>query len=764
MHANEPLSAGVTEIIDQLLARAAEEARSVLYEPEVYRILELLEIRVPAHLFVRNVDEIDSPALEKLRAPDLVLKIVSQDVLHKARIGGVRQVANDLESIRAAAGRMGEEIRARRPQTSPPRIDGFLLVERVRIAPVPDAESLVGCRDTDAFGPVVVLGKGGAAAERYGGTLGRPDLALAPLSREEARRFLEQARQVSVDKDPGQADLQEVLYKLSLLAAHYAGAGGSHSGPVLQDLEINPLIVDPEGRAIAIDGLARLVPRPEDRPRSVPAPSNLKPLLHPDGVAVVGVSATNPDKLGNVIASCLHARGRRDLFMVNPKGDEVTIGDRVYPLYSSIARLPRSVDLAVLSVPAPQTPEVVAEAKAKGVRVLILIPGGFSEVAGESTIERRLLEIVGESGPQVVGPSDPRTLGPSGPRILGPNCMGLLFAPSGDDPGLNTYFIPADKLPLDPARQSGLAVISQSGAVTLTLVDRLRRAAYPRLLVNYGNQLDIDVSDLIALAVDEPGVDVIGAYIEGFQPNGGRRFVDTVRQVDKPVLVYKAGRTAAGARAAASHTAAIAGDYDVALAGFAAAGAVVAETLSDFEDDLRTFSLLADRRLSGYQLAGVSNAGFESTGAADSCLRLVPADLSGETISRLKGILPGYVGINPLMDLTPMADEAMYERVLEVLLEDETIDALFLSIVPHTPALRSANHELESGDRDNLAAKIAAAFAQSRKPMVVSVNAGDTYSRLVAELESGGVPTFPTARRAVRALERWADYQLRDRT
>lgn len=731
MRSGRFLDAEISASIDALLARVSDEDRTVLFEHEVYEILHRLSIRVPVFRFLPRSAEVDQSILEPFDGDQLVLKIVSPDVLHKARVGGVRQVSNNLAAVRCAIKRMIDEVAAS-------RIAGVLIVEKVDVAPGADAEILIGFRDSEAFGPVMVLGSGGTAAERYGGTFGRPNLALAPLSLEESRRFVASARGVEI---PAQ-----YVHDLSLLAAHYSRLGHDRASHCLEDLEINPLALDRDGHRIALDGLGRLCPRDTTPYQVEPNRSGLKNLFHPQGVAVVGVSSSDSHKLGNIIAGCIADAGRQDLYLVNPKGGEASIGGKTIPIHRSISEIDGRVDLAVISIPAPLTPEIVADAKRKGVGVVVLIPGGFSEVDGETTIEDRLLEIIGHDGP----------------RILGPNCMGLLVAGRDGQSGINTYFIPERKLPLRPERQSGLAIISQSGAAILTIVDKLRHASYPCMLTSFGNQLDVEAADLVAVSGEDACIDVIGIYLEGFRPYGGRRLVHAIREVDKPVVLYKAGRTAAGARAAASHTAAIACDYSVALAGLEASGALVADTLIEFEDLLKTFALLAGRRASGLTVAGVVNAGFESTNAADNCGELMPASFGAATIETLRGFLPAYASVNPFMDLTPMSSVDIYIRTIETLLLDDDVHSLFISIVPHTPALPTTNDDLESAEH-TIADRIIALYQASDKPVTMSVNGGDQYTTLYRRMEEGGIPTFPTARRAIRSLECWVRYYLRDR-
>jgi acyl-CoA synthetase (NDP forming) len=756
------LSPECARTIDSIFDAALAGGRDVLFEHEVYAILRALGLRAPAHTFVRSPDEVDADRLREIPGERLMLKIVSPAVAHKARVGGIRTSLRDAAELREVARALVRDVTAHPSFETPPLVAGILIVEKVAIAPAPDIELLIGCRHSDAFGPLLALGRGGTAVEELAGETGGPDLALAPIEADACARFVGAAKATIRYREPAAsrklAALAGALGRIGALAAHYSPLS-VNAALRLQELEVNPFVFDVRGDLIPLDGFGTIsttsgapasatagvasaaasgTSRSAPAARAgadVPNPKYLRELLHPKGVAVAGVSATDPHKPGNLIAERLHALGRRDLVLLNPRGGAVTLGGERLPLRRSFADVAEPIDLAVVVVPAAQCPEVVAQAREKGVRNVILIPGGFSEVAGDSTIEAQVLAAAGGDL-----------------RIIGPNCMGIFFAPPGGAPGLNTFFIPEKKLELLPERESGLALIAQSGALTLTIVDKLRHAAFPRLIVSYGNQLDVEAADLLAVASEEPGVDVIGIYIEGFKPYGGRRLVNVLAGVRKPIVVYKAGRTEAGVRAAASHTAAIAGDHAVTVASLAAAGGIVADTLTDFEDFLRAFALLARFPVHGRRVAGVANAGFESTAAADNCGSLVPASFSRATTERLQAVLPPLVGVNPFLDVTPMAGEDVYEKCLEILLADDGVDAVFLSIVPHTPMLQTTDAEL-AGVEDDIASHVARLVARYRKPVVASMNAGTTYRRLPEALEMRSIPTYPTAPRAMRALE-----------
>nr|MCU0558102.1 CoA-binding protein [Desulfobacterales bacterium] len=389
---------------------------------------------------------------------------------------------------------------------------------------------------------------------------------------------------------------------------------------------------------------------------------------------------------------------------------------------------------------------VMAACAQKGVRAVILIPGGFSETRKNIAIEAELLAIARQNGI----------------RIIGPNCLGIVYSGDGDSPGLNTFFVPEEKFRLNLANEKNVAILSQSGALGITEIYNLRHAISPKVIVSYGNQLDVDPADLIAYLEGDPAVDVIGCYIEGFKRGGGRKFFNTAARCTKPVIVYKAGRTAAGRRATESHTASIAGEYAVAKAAMKQAGLIVTDTMLDHGDFIKTFALLNDFEVRGNRLAIVANAGYEKTYAADNLGGLVVAELEPESVARLREILPPLVAAEPLLDLTPMAGEDVYERCIDTLLGSDAVDALFVSIVPHSIVIHTTDDEIDR-HRENIAARIVRLVHRHRKPTVVSVNvvsgADAVYNKFGQILDAGGIPTFLTAQRAMVCLNAFIRYR-----
>jgi acyl-CoA synthetase (NDP forming) len=744
---DERLAAEKAGAVDAVLDRVHRTGRSSLYEHEVYEILAMLGLETPPHRFVGAGQAVTPAVLARLSTDRIVLKAAARNLTHKLEAGGVRIVYKDLDFVRYTADRMCVELTA-----AGYRLDGILFAEWVDHSKELGNEVLLGFRESEAFGPVLSFSKGGSDAEHFATHFSPPNLILAPIDRRWAEALLASTHIHEKYAADGRgryvSHIVDAGLELSRLAATFSSLFPTGTRHVIDEFEINPFVFDARGRFLALDGFATFRKRPPAAEADTGPMPPLGPFFEPEGVAVVGVSATDPSKVGSIILKNLVGMGRRDVYGVNVKGGSVTVNGKTLPFYRSVDDIDARVDLAVVAVPAEQSLGVVEACAGKGVRALILISGGFSETQKDGALEREILTIARSAGM----------------RIIGPNCLGVIHVgEGGPSRGINTFFVPEEKFFLDLGRNKRVAILSQSGALGLTEIDNLRNAISPRVIVSYGNQLDVDPADLIDHLDGDPGVDVIGCYIEGFKPGAGRKFFDTAARCRKPVIVYKAGRTEAGRKATESHTASIAGEYAVARAAFKQAGLIVADTMLDHGEFIKTFALLNDVEVRGNRVAIIANAGYEKTYAADNLGALRLAAFDPETETALRADLPSYVTVDPMLDLTPMAGDDLFERCIDTVLASAAVDALFVSIVPHSVLIHTTDKEIER-NRDNIAARIVRLVHRHRKPTVVSVNvvsgADAVYNRLGQVLDSGGVPTFLSASRAMASLNAFIRYRM----
>ncbi|MDL2718652.1 MAG: acetate--CoA ligase family protein [Acidobacteriota bacterium] len=729
-----------------------------LLEHEVYALLSGAGFAVPQHVFWEG-EPGDPPGriqdfLEGLggdAAGDVVLKIASPDLAHKSDVGGLALSKKSSSSVAAAAKQIWEDIGRRAPDAK--RL-GILVVEKlVPASGTPAVEALLSFKNDLAFGPVLVFGLGGLLTEWYGQMA--PGGTTAILRPGEVKQGLEAAVKklpaLRIFFEGGRASakaplaLDEIADRLEALSKNLLlsfSPENSFGNPTLEELEINPVLLCADGRWVAADGKARFSERRVARVRR--PLEKISHLLAPKSAVVFGASAndTNPGRiiLGNLKASETITYGA--LRAVHPRAATI---DGI-PCLKSVTELDAPVDLAVVAIPAAGARDAIRDLCAGDLaRAIILIPGGFSET-GNHDLEDEMKAALAES----------RNLPSGGPVLVGGNCLGVVSKHA-----YNTFFLPQYKLPFHDAPGDRLVAVSQSGAYLVSLTSNLDGIVFPRASISYGNQIDLTAADFLEYFEMDPSVRVLAFYVEGFLPLDGARFAAITRRLTaagRRVLVYKAGRTPLGARAAESHTASLAGDWEVARALLEGAGAVVAVTLDMFEDNTKIFTMLADRLPSGRRLAVLSNAGFECGAVLDRLYELTPAALSLETKARLVACLPAIAHADNPVDATPMADTAAFVAAAAALLRDPGVDALIVSPIPVTPALDDLAPDLSGSHGENiysagsLAQELLRLFRETAKPLVVNVDSGRLYDDFVNVLQRGGIPVYRKIDRASRAL------------
>jgi len=744
------------DALTPIIGAARASGRTSLLEHEVYALLSHAGFDVPRHAFWNGspgrVPAEIGDFLEGLEdaADEVILKIASPDLAHKSEVGGLSLSKKSLSSVAGAANTMWDVVGRRAPGAK--RV-GILVVEKlVPASGTPAAETLLSYKNDVAFGPVLVLGLGGLLTEWYGALA--PGASTAILSPGDVRRNLEAA----VEKSPAlkilfersrahakaPLALDEVAARLEALSESLSlfSPDNSLGNPTLEELEVNPLLLCADGRWVAADGKARISERRVARARR--PLEKIEKLLAPQSAVVIGASAhdTNP---GRIILRNLKASetiGYGSLRAVHPRVETI---DGV-PCLKSVSDLAAPVDLAVVAIPAAGARDAIRDLCAGDLaRAIILIPGGFSET-GNHVLEDEIKAALAES----------RKLPSGGPVLVGGNCLGVVSKHA-----YNTFFLPQYKLPFHDAPGDRLVAVSQSGAYLVSLTSNLDGIVFPRASISYGNQIDLTAADFLEYFEMDPSVRVLAFYVEGFLPLDGARFAAIARRLTaagRRVLVYKAGRTPLGARAAQSHTASLAGDWEVARALLEGAGAVVAVTLDMFEDNTKAFTMLADRLPSGRRLAVLSNAGFECGAVLDRLYELTLAALSPETKTRLAACLPAIAHANNPVDATPMADTAAFVSAAEALLRDPGVDALIVSPIPVTPALDDLAPDLSGSHGENiyspgsLAQELLRLFRETAKPLVVNVDSGRLYDAFVDVLQRGGIPVYRKIDRASRAL------------
>lgn len=386
--------------------------------------------------------------------------------------------------------------------------------------------------------------------------------------------------------------------------------------------------------------------------------ASVLPLFFPRSIAVIGAS-NDGDSIGGRLFNNILAEGFvGPLYPVNPSSRVV----RSVKAYPTIGEVPDEIDLAFVVVPERFVIDVVKQCADVGVRGVVVISAGFSEVGEEGAEEeRRLLEIVRESGM----------------RMVGPNCMGLLN--TSNAVRLNGTFAPV----YPPA--GNVAMSSQSGALGIAILDYATRNNIGiSQFVSVGNKADVSGNDLIMAWEDDPQTDVITLYLESF--GNPVKFSRIARRIGKkkPIIAVKSGRTAAGSRAASSHTGALASSDEAVNALFRQAGVIRVDTIEELFD---TASLLANQPVpAGRRVGIITNAGGPGILAADAleATGLKLPELSGELQDQIAARLPAEASTHNPVDLIASGGPEEFEHATSLLLDSGEVDAVMVIYVPTT--------------------------------------------------------------------------------
>ncbi len=442
--------------------------------------------------------------------------------------------------------------------------------------------------------------------------------------------------------------------------------------------------------------------------------TDLARLFDPRGVAVIGASH-DPGKIGfKIVENMLHGRCRCAVYPVNPRGGEL-LG---LPVLRDLAEAGGPVDVACIAVPASQVMAAAEECAKGGVQFLVVVAAGFAE-AGNVEGEHRLVAWARAHGM----------------RVLGPNIFGL-FSAKGS---LNAGFGPRD---IRPGR---LAIITQSGAMGGAMIGKTDAEGIGlSAIIPVGNKADIDEADLLTYLQDDPGTALILIYMEGVKD--GQRLVRALRAATrrKPVIVIKAGRSARGAEAAASHTGSLAGADDVFDDLMRQAGALRAEHL---QEALSWCKFLADAPdPAGEQAVIVTNGGGAGVSASDACAEYgVTLHDDTQVLDRIFGPLTPALGStkNPI-DLTGQAGAAQYADALAAALGEPSVHAV-IAVYCETALLGEAG--LSTG-----IAQQHEAFRTAGKPIVFCLLGGTPFGAALSHLRELGVPAFDETYTAVSCL------------
>ncbi len=617
-----------------LIESARAAGQSALAPAEARALCEAGGIPVPRAAMATSAAEAGRCAAA-LGFP-VAMKVVSPDILHKTEAGGVILNIGSAGEAERAYERIVASARAYRAGAQ---------VRGVEIQQMLSGghEVIVGATDDPSFGKVVAFGIGGVLVE----VLKDITFRLAPATRAEARSMIDgiAAAEIlsgvrgaqGVDREA----LAAIIETVAQLAADF---------PEIAEIDLNPVLARPDG-AVALDVRVLLdfaPPRERFRPSREEILRAMNRIMRPAAVAVIGASAEE-GKIGNsVMKNLINGGFAGTIVPIHPKLPEV-MGRKAY---RSVKEVPGEIDVAVFAIPAPLVAGALKECGEKKIPGAVLIPSGFAET-GNLELQQEIARIGREYGV----------------RLMGPNIYGFYYLPRKL---CATFCTPYDVL-------GKAALSSQSGGVGMAIVGFSRSTRMGvSAIVGLGNKADLDEDDLLTFFEQDDDTQVIAMHVEDLKD--GRAFAEVARRVSrkKPVIVLKAGRTAMGARAARSHTAALAGDdrvYDDILR---QSGVVRARALNDLLEFARCLPMMATP--AGENVLIITGAGGSGVLLSDACvdnglkLMEMPPDLD----AAFRKFIPPFGAAGNPVDITGGEPPATYRNTIRLGLEDPRIHALIL--------------------------------------------------------------------------------------
>jgi acyl-CoA synthetase (NDP forming) len=620
----------VRKLLDQ--ARAA--GRSALTAPEAKSICEAYGIAVPKEGVAGSAA--DAARLAVSIGFPVVMKIVSPQILHKTEAGGV---VVGVQSAAAAQEAFNTIVANARRYKEDATIDGVQVQQML----AGGQEVIIGAVTDPAFGKLVAFGLGGILVE----VLKDITFRLAPATREDALSMLDGIAAAEILRGvrgaPGvdRAALATMIVNVSQLVADF---------PEISELDLNPVFATAAG-ATAADVRVVLDFKPpvaRYRPSQEVIVRQMNRIMKPDAVAVIGASAEN-GKIGNSIMKNLINGGYRGaIYPIHPSAGEI-LGKKAY---KSVKDVPGVIDVAVFAIPAKFVAQALVECGEKKIPGAVLIPSGFAEtgnVAGQA-------ELVAIGRKYDV-------------RLMGPNIYGFYYTPKN----LCATFCTAYDV------KGKVALSSQSGGIGMAIIGFSRSARMGvSAIVGLGNKSDIDEDDLLLFFEQDDNTQIIAQHCEDLKD--GRAFAEVAQRVSKkkPVVVLKAGRTSMGARAASSHTGALAGNDKIYEDVLRQSGVIRARSLRDLLEFARGIPVLPTPQ--GNNVVIITGAGGSGVLLSDACvdndltLMAMPPDLD----AAFRKFIPPFGAAGNPVDITGGEPPTTYQKTVRLGLEDPRIHALIL--------------------------------------------------------------------------------------
>jgi 3-hydroxypropionyl-CoA synthetase (ADP-forming) len=698
--------------IDQI-REVYEEARknnqNVMTEESAKAILTAYGINVPPYALVSTSQEATDKA-KQLGFP-LVAKIVSPDILHKTDVKGVKIGLKSEEEV----GRAFDDMYGR--LSTKYHTKGVILERMVD----PGLEVIVGLQNDPQFGPVIMFGLGGINTEIFKDVTFR----VLPITPKDIEEMVESLRGKTMLKgfrgsEPIEhATISDMLMKISKL--------GVDAAPYYESVDFNPVILYPHDYFV-VDAkmLLREKPDLEIMSKAEPDSSYMDLFFNAKSVALIGASP-EAGKIGNSVLQSLAKHDYKGkVFPVNAKGYQEIMGIKAY---KNLDEINEQIDVVVVTVDLKFVPDLLKSCGRKNIHNMVIISGGGKELGGDrAAIENEIKKL--SSQLKV--------------RIIGPNCIGMFNA----DNRLDCAFQGHERM-LRPQRGE-VAFLSQSGTVGIAFMETSDSFGMSKM-ISYGNRSDVDEADMIWYLGEDPSTKVIGLYVEGL--GDGRKFMNAAKKViiekNKPILVFKNGRTTRGAKQAASHTGSLGGSYNVVRGALEQANIISLDSYEELTGSLKALTWQPVPK--GNRVAMITNGAGPVIAAIDNFERLglAIAEISSNTLAKLKEHYPPTYVIGNPCDITGSATADDYRYAIQAFMDDPNVDIIMPWFVFQDDPLEETIVDILQGFQK-----------QRKKPILVGAMGGPFTQKISKRIEDTNVPVYHSVTTWVTAagsIAKWAN-------
>lgn len=680
----------------------------VITEELAKKILTEYGVKVPKYALVKSADEAEKKARE-VGFP-LVAKIVSPQILHKTDVNGVKVGLNSEAAVKETFndmhGRLSKQY----------NVKGVLLEKMA----APGAELIVGLQNDPQFGPIIMVGIGGIYTEVFKDVTFR----VLPITKEDAVSMMEDLKGKQILK--GFRGAPPVSMDALANALVSIGNLGTDMAPYYESIDFNPVIFY-EKDYVVVDAKILLRDNPDLQVISKAQPDSefMDLFFNAKSVALIGASP-EAGKIGNsVLESLVKHEYKGKVYPVNAKGYPEIMGIKAY---KSLEDIPDNVDIAVVTVDLKFVPDLLKAASKKGIHNFVVISGGGKELGGErAAIEAQVKEL-----------SKQLRI-----RIIGPNCIGMFNGANRLDCAFQGH------ARMVRPKNGDVAFLSQSGTVGIAFMESSDSFGMSKM-ISYGNRSDVDEADMIWYLSEDPQTKVIGLYVEGL--GDGRKFMNTAKRVikerSKPIVVFKNGRSARGAKQAVSHTGSLGGSYGVVKGAFDQAGIISVDNYEELTAALK--ALTWQPVPSGGRVAMVTNGAGPIIAAIDNFERLglQVAELSDQSKKSLKDHYPPTYVIGNPCDITGSANADDYRFAIQTFVDDPSVDIVM-------PWFVFQDDPLE----ETIVDVLASFQKQRKKPILVGAMGGPFTKKISQRIEDVNVPVYHSVAEwvtAAGALAKWS--------